>query len=71
MNEKQINIKKRAKWMGWAGAILVHLLLIIGLLLAGFSIPEPPEEGGMPVMLGNVPDAGGSGELVPVEAMPA
>lgn len=71
MSEKQINIKKRAKWIGWAGAILVHLLLIIGLLLAGFSIPEPPEEGGMPVMLGNVPDAGGSGELVPVEAMPA
>lgn len=71
MSEKQINIKKRAKWMGWAGAILVHLLLIIGLLLAGFSIPEPPEEGGMPVMLGNVPDAGGSGELVPIEAMPA
>ena len=53
--------------MGWMGALAVHLILIIGLLLAGFSIPQPAEEGGMPVLLGQVPEAGGESRLVPVE----
>lgn len=57
--------------MGWIGATIVHLILIIGLLLAGFSIPEPTEEGGMPVLLGQVPEAGGESRLVPVEVAPA
>ena len=43
--------------MGWIGALAIHLLLIVGLLLAGFSIPEPAEEGGMPAMLGQVTEA--------------
>ena len=57
--------------MGWIGALAIHLLLIVGLLLAGFSIPEPAEEGGMPVMLGQVPEAGGESRLIPVEVTPA
>ena len=57
--------------MGWIGAFAVHMILIIGLLLAGFSIPEPAEEGGMPVLLGQVPEAGGESRLVPVEVAPA
>lgn len=57
--------------MGWIGALAIHLLLVIGLLLAGFAIPEPAEEGGMPVMLGQVPEAGGESRLIPVEVAPA
>ena len=71
MNKQKIDIKRRGKLMGWMGALAVHLILIIGLLLAGFSIPEPAEEGGMPVLLGQVPEAGGESRLVPVEVAPA
>ena len=71
MSEKKIDIKRRRKLMGWIGALAIHLLLIVGLLLAGFSIPEPAEEGGMPVMLGQVPEAGGESRLIPVEVTPA
>ena len=71
MSERKIDIKRRGKMMGWIGALAVHLMLIIGLLLAGFSIPEPAEEGGMPVLLGQVPEAGGESQLVPVEVAPA
>ena len=71
MSERKIDIKRRGKLMGWIGALAIHLLLVIGLLLAGFAIPEPAEEGGMPVMLGQVPEAGGESRLIPVEVAPA
>lgn len=71
MSERKIDIKRRGKLMGWIGALAIHLLLVIGLLLAGFAIPEPAEEGGMPVMLGQVLEAGGESRLIPVEVAPA
>ena len=62
-----LNQKKKAKYIGWTGALLVHLLVILLLLCMGLSAPRPMEEGGMPVMLGDVPDAGSKPVLVPVE----
>lgn len=55
-----------------AGALLVHAAFFLLLILVCFTIPEPPEEEGMPVMLGEVPDALGSADpsLVKVDVMP-
>ena len=64
--------KKKGKYIGWAGAVLVHVLLVCFLFLMSFQRPLPEEESGMPVMLGEVPDAGGFSDpsLVDVEVMP-
>ena len=64
--------KKKGKYIGWAGAVLVHVLLVCFLFLMSFQRPLPEEESGMPVMLGEVPDAGGFADpsLVDVEVMP-
>ena len=55
-----------------AGALLVHVAFILLLILVGFTMSEPPEEDGMPVMLGEVPNAFGSADpsLVKVDVMP-
>ena len=55
------------------GAVLVHGAFIVFLFLMGFTLPEPQEESGVPVMLGNVPQASGWSDpsLVEVETMPA
>ncbi|MEY8721591.1 TonB family protein [Bacteroides stercorirosoris] len=64
--------KKKGKYIGMAGALLVHVAFILLLILVGFTMPEPPEEDGMPVMLGEVPNAFGSADpsLVKVDVMP-
>lgn len=64
--------KKKAKYIGLAGALSVHLLVLLLLWLVGFSVPRPAEEGGMPVVLGQLPDAGGipRPSLVDVDVMP-
>ena len=45
--------------------------IIALLILVGFTPPEPSEEGGVPVMLGEVPDALGAADpsLVKVDVM--
>lgn len=55
-----------------AGALVVHVAIIALLILVGFTLPEPSEEGGVPVMLGEVPDALGAADpsLVKVDVMP-
>lgn len=55
-----------------AGALLVHAAFILLLVMVGFTVPKPEEESGMPVLLGEVPDALGNADpsLVKVEAMP-
>lgn len=58
--------------MGIAGASLVHVAFLVFLLLKCIALPKPSEESGMPVLLGEVPDAGGFADpsLVEVETMP-
>ena len=55
-----VNRKKKGKYIGMAGALVVHVAIIALLILVGFTPPEPSEEGGVPVMLGEVPDALGA-----------
>lgn len=64
--------KKKGKFVGWTGALLVHVVLVAFLVLACIEVPEPMEEGGMPVMLGEVPDAGGRSlpTLTEVDVLP-
>ena len=64
--------KKKGKFVGWTGALLVHVVLVACLVLACIEVPEPMEEGGMPVMLGEVPDAGGRSlpTLTEVDVLP-
>lgn len=67
-----VNQKKKGKYIGILGALLVHIAFILLLILVGFTLPEHPEEDGMPVMLGEVPQALGSADpsLVKVDVMP-
>lgn len=67
-----VNRKKKGKYIGMAGALVVHAVIIALLILVGFTLPEPSEEGGVPVMLGEVPDALGVADpsLVKVDVMP-
>ena len=64
--------KEKGKYIGLGGAILVHVALIAFLICAGFIVPVPAEEGGMPVMLGEVSEAWGTADpsLVDVDVMP-
>lgn len=66
-----MNPKKRGKYIGMAGALLVHVAFILLLVLVGFALPDRQEEDGMPVMLGEVSDAFGSADpsLVKVDVM--
>ena len=67
-----MNRKKTGKYIGLAGALLVHVVVIALLILVGFTLPEQSEEGGVPVMMGETPDAWGAADpsLVEVETMP-
>ncbi len=64
--------KKKGKYIGMAGALLVHVLFIAFLILVSFTRPQPEEEDGVPVMLGAVADAAGYADpsLVDVDVMP-
>lgn len=55
-----------------AGALLVHAVFIAFLLLFGFTVPAPQEESGIPVLLGETPDASGLNDpaLVKVDVLP-
>ena len=52
--------------------MLVHVAVVVLLLSIGFSLPQPQEEGGMAVMLGDAPQAGGesASTLVEVDVLP-
>ena len=67
-----VNPKKKGKYIGIVGALLVHVAFILLLILVGFALPEQQDEDGMPVMLGEVPNAFGSADpsLVKVDVMP-
>lgn len=40
-----VNQKKKGKYIGMAGALVVHIAIIALLILVGFTRPEPSEEG--------------------------
>ena len=67
-----MNQKQKGKYVGVCGALFVHLCLLLLLFLVGFTIPKPQEEGGVSVMLGEVPNAFGEAapELVEVDVLP-
>lgn len=64
--------KEKGKYIGLLGACCVHIMLLVLLLLVGFTIPKPEAEGGVSVMLGDVPQALGTADptLVDVDVMP-
>ena len=64
--------KKKGKYIGMAGALLVHVAFVVLLLLVGFTMPKQEEEEGVPVLMGEVPDASGLADpsLVKVDVMP-
>ena len=67
-----MNQKKKGKYIGLAGGLLVHVVVLSLLILVGFTLPEQSEEGGVPVMMGETSDAWGVADpsLVEVETMP-
>ena len=44
---------KQNKITGIVGTIILHVVVLLLLLLLKLVAPEPQEEGGVPVMLGN------------------
>lgn len=68
-----MNRKKRGKWIGAWGALVVHIAIIVLLILLNITIPEHEEESGVEVMMGNVESAFGGFEpssLVDVDILP-
>lgn len=51
--------KEKGRYVGLVGALLVHVALVFLLLLVGFVKPEQEEEGGVPVVLGDMSVATG------------
>ena len=53
---------KKNKVTGLVGTIVLHVVLLLLLLLVAISKPKPQEEGGVPVMLGNMEMAQGNAD---------
>lgn len=65
--------KKKGEYVGVLGALLVHAIFFALLILLTFVVPLPNEDdGGIPVMIGNVDAASGEADpsLVEVEVLP-
>lgn len=65
--------EQKSNYVGMAGALLIHLLIVVLLLLISFRMPERQEESGIPVMLGEMPDAEGDADpnqLTEVDILP-
>lgn len=64
--------EKKGEYIGALGALLVHVAIIALLILVSFAIPQQQEEGGVPVMMGDVEAARGNDDpsLVDVDIMP-
>lgn len=66
--------KKKGEYIGMLGALLVHVAIIALLILVSFTIPENQDEGGVPVMMGNVDVAQGNYDpstMVDVDVLPS
>lgn len=71
-DRSEMDRKKKGKYIGMTGALLVHAAFVLLLFLVGFSMPRVQEEGGVPVMMGETPDAQGPADptLVKVDVLP-
>lgn len=64
---------KQNKITGIVGTIILHVVVLLMLLLLKLVAPEPQEEGGVPVMLGNTETAQGTDDpysLTEVDVLP-
>ena len=65
---------KKSKIAGIVGTVLLHVLVLVLLLVLTLTRPEKQEEGGVPVMLGNMEMAFGDADpymMTEVDVMPA
>lgn len=64
--------KKKGKYIGILGALLVHVAFVALLILLTIAIPTPLPESGVTVMMGNTDEAAGNADpsLVAVDVMP-
>ncbi len=51
--------KRKGKYLGIFGAVMVHAVIILLLILISIAVPKPTEESGVPVLLGDALSAGG------------
>lgn len=64
---------KKSKIAGIVGTVLLHVLVLVVLLVLTLTRPEKQEEGGVPVMLGNMEMASGDADpymMTEVDVMP-
>lgn len=65
--------KKKGEYIGMLGALLVHVAIIALLILVSFTLPNNQDEGGVPVMMGDVDASLGNYDpstMVDVDALP-
>lgn len=65
---------KKSKIAGIVGTVLLHVLVLVLLLVLTLTRPEKQEEGGVPVMLGNMEMSSGDADpymMTEVDVMPA
>lgn len=65
--------KKKGEYIGMLGALLVHVAIIALLILVSFTLPNNQDEGGVPVMLGDVDASLGNYDpstMVDVDVLP-
>ena len=65
--------KKKGEYIGRLGALLVHVAIIALLILVSFTLPNNQDEGGVPVMMGDVDASLGNYDpstMVDVDVLP-
>ena len=65
--------KRKGEYVGVLGALLVHVAIIALLILVSFTVPNNQDEGGVPVMMGDVDVAQGNYDpatMVDVDVLP-
>ena len=65
--------KKKGEYIGILGALLVHVAIIALLILVSFTLPNNQDEGGVPVMMGDVDASLGNYDpstMVDVDVLP-
>ena len=65
--------KRKGEYVGVLGTLLVHVAIIALLILVSFTVPNNQDEGGVPVMMGDVDVAQGNYDpatMVDVDVLP-